>query len=937
MLDAASLKAIALEARQCFLYEDAPDFINLFHQSVKQLQAELAQPTGADLDGLYKDLVRSAHSIKGGAGLADLSVLGKLSHNMEDLLETMAAGRIQDQSTGLELVTLAMEEVQNCVDLASSSDDNPGAAPGAPELTRALEEFLSTAIPESTIDLPQDLTNGSAPSKFIATSLRVDLEACVQRLAKILAAKPQPQVVKNHVKTLADECLLLGEALGLQWLQEISGIMNHVFKEKTTPLVEFASLAIAEIRRLTAAYLQDVEQDQISDTFRQFLPTPAPVPTPTVSDNAASVAPLPSSVSVAALKPTQPAAVATKKTSSLQVRMPIEQLNRMGNAVGELFIGYEQLSLHQKQLLQASRNLKQRTQQLNPIRDEVATLYDKLAVASPEKVAKNADSTAADSAENSEFDSLHFDQYTQAHSNLQEFQELMVQVQEIREDIELIRWEFQNSLDSMRQQLEYLNQDLTQSRLVPFGKLAQRFVQSVETLSQRYPQSAKLKIVGDDVLVDQAILEQLRTPLTHLIRNAFDHGIEPPTQRRQLKKPDVGTIVLSAKLQGNTVEVEVQDDGKGVDVERVWEKAVRLGLYDENAGDRLSETEILDFIFAPGFSTRQEVSDLSGRGMGLDIVRLELDQLKGNVVVSSKPERGTKFTIRIPLSFNILPLLLCRCQQQVLALPSANVQGVVSLVDKDSKTPPPEYLDWQGESLKIYPLDELLPFPQDNIFLPADQRPQPIISVVVRQGGAPLAIAVDEIMGERELVLKALDQTVAYPPYIAGCTVLGTGEVVPVLVPDAFDRLVENLAAPKTPAVAQPIETEPQPTISRQASILVIDDSVAVRRTLEKLLTQCGYQVQQCRDGKEAWNMLNRSNQTFDLAICDLEMPGYDGFTLLQMVRAQSQWDELPFVMLTSRDNDLHRTKAKNLGANDYFTKPFNPLQFVQAIAQYVQ
>lgn len=200
----------------------------------------------------------------------------------------------------------------------------------------------------------------------------------------------------------------------------------------------------------------------------------------------------------------------------------------------------------------------------------------------------------------------------------------------------------------------------------------------------------------------------------------------------------------------------------------------------------------------------------------------------------------------------------------------------------------------------------------------------------MRQGKKSLAIAVDEILGERELVLKSLDNTVAYPPYVAGCTVLGSGEVIPVLLPDAFDQL---LASPEQPQASSPAPEQPK----RQPTILVIDDSVAVRRTLNKLLNQVGYQVQQCRDGKEAWNLLNRSKQTFDLAICDLEMPGYDGFTLLQMVRGQSRWDHLPFVMLTSRDNDLHRQKAQDLGANDYFTKPFHPVRFLKAIAQYVE
>jgi chemotaxis protein histidine kinase CheA/ActR/RegA family two-component response regulator len=923
MLDAASLQAIALEARHCFLYEDAPDFINLFQQSVKQLQTELKQPTGADTQSLYKDLVRSAHSIKGGAGLAELATLSQLSHEMEDLLEAMAEGRIQDQVTGLELVTLAMEEVQSCVDLASSSDDNPGDSPGAVELTLALHEFLSTAAVAVEPDLTP--TAQSTPSQFIATALRVDLEACVQRVDELLATSPTASRLSSYLKTLTEECQLLGEALSLQWLQDIAGVMNQVMAGEKVALGEFAPVVIAEIRRVSQTYLHNTDNTSLDPVFLAFGTVASP-PTPE---------PQPIAPPVVAPPVVTPAAEPVQKTSTLQVRMPIQQLNRMGNAVGELFIGYEQLSLHHQQLLQASRRLKQRTQLLNPIRDEVVALYDKLAIATPQQAIANEDLDSNTAVIKDEFDSLHFDQYTQAHSNLQQFQELMVQVQEIREDIELIRWEFQNSLDSMRQQLEYLNQDLTQSRLVPFGKLARRFVQSVETLSQRYPQSARLKIKGEEILVDQAILDQLRTPLTHLIRNAFDHGIEAPAQRRQAQKDDVGTITLSAKILGNIVEIQVQDDGKGVDVERVWQKAVSLGLYEDGDRPQLTETQILDFIFAPSFSTRQQVSDLSGRGMGLDIVRLELEQLKGNVSVSSQANRGTTFTIRIPLSFNILPLLLCRCQRQVFALPSVNVEGVKALVAKESQkhnpSVPPEYLEWQGELLKIYPLDQLLVFPQGNILVAADQRLQPTIAVVVRQGEKLMAISVDEIVGEKELVLKALDQTVAYPSYIAGCTVLGTGEIVPVFLPEAFDQLLAVHPPRPRQAIAQPQKG------SRQPSILIIDDSVAVRRTLNKMLTQCGYQVQQCLNGKEAWELLSRSNQVFDLAICDLEMPGYDGFTLLQMVRAQNKWDDLPFVMLTSRDNDLHREKAKKLGANDYFTKPFNPVQFLEAIATYVQ
>ncbi|ACB00575.1 MULTISPECIES: response regulator [Cyanophyceae] len=920
MLDAASLKAIALEARHCFLLEDAPDFVELFHQSMGLLQAELQQPAGHDQAKLYQDLVRAAHSIKGGAGIAELSTLHNLAHQMEDLLEAIAAGRIKEEQTALDLISLAMEEVQHCLDLAARDDDHPGDSPGAAQMAIALQEFLGqaqTPAPEAIAPA------GNAPSKFVATALKVDLEACVQRLEKLLTHDPTPRSAARQLKTLEEECRLLGDALGVPWLKAIATLIQTALDSAAIDSVTLSQGAIAEIRRLTQAYLTNPDEAKISESFQALLSVPEP-PKLEIPETDPSPDPVPATPVNATPKP------APKQTSSLQIRMPIQQLNRMGNAVGELFIGYEKLTRHQDQLLRASRNLKKRTQQLNPIRDEVTALYDKLAVAtagSGQNGGSQKPSLELATATHTEFDTLHFDQYTQAHSQLQQFQELMVQVQEIQEDLELMRWEFQESLEGVRQQLEYLNQDLTQSRLMPFGNLARRFRQSLETLSKRYPQMAQLAIEGEQVLVDQAILEQLRTPLTHLIRNAFDHGIEPPQERRQAQKTETGTIRLSAQLRGNMVEILVQDDGRGIDLNRVQQKAIAKGLCAPN--HQPTEAEILEYLFAPGFSTRDTVSDLSGRGLGLDIVRLELAQLKGTITASSERHQGTQFTIRIPLSFNILPLLLCRCQQQAIAFPSVTVQAVLSLVNKDNLEYP-EFLDWQGTPLKLHALDQLLPYPQSNLLLPPEQRPAPTIGLIVRQGKKSLAIAVDEILGERELVLKSLDNTVAYPPYVAGCTVLGSGEVIPVLLPDAFDQL---LASPEQPQASSPAPEQPK----RQPTILVIDDSVAVRRTLNKLLNQVGYQVQQCRDGKEAWNLLNRSKQTFDLAICDLEMPGYDGFTLLQMVRGQSRWDHLPFVMLTSRDNDLHRQKAQDLGANDYFTKPFHPVRFLKAIAQYVE
>jgi len=885
MIDPATIAAIVAEARACFLEEDAPEYLTMLSQGIESLEAAYKNPsTNTNLDHVYKNLGRAAHSLKGGAGMAELTSLNKVAHKLEDLLEALEQSRIEDKTTALQLIILASEQIHNLVDLATSGHlDNNSPL----EIIGALEEFLSTVSSGTqTIDL-----SISNQSDFVKTALNVDLEAVLQRLEKCINQKNAAPVIESELKILEQQCTFFGEAFNFPVLLEVVSLTQQVKNLKTITTIELSKLVIAEIRNLRTQFF-DEKTPTISSAFTSLLPTPENIQPQE--------------------KPLKNVQETFSRDNELYLRVPLSRLEFLSNTVGELLINYESLLLYENQLKQASVNIKKRFQQLNPLKEKVESIYDQ------QTINQETSSTSK------EFDSIEFDSYSEVHSTLQQFQELMVQVQEIREDIDLVNQEFHETLVTLKNSINSLDENLTQSRLVTFGTLANGFIQPIEKLSQRFQKSVNFIIEGDSVWVDQSVLEQLRTPLTHLIRNAFDHGIEAPQTRIEQGKNATGTIKLSAKTQSNLVIIELKDDGGGINLQKVYDKAIKLGLSPATKTlEQLTKEQVLSFIFYPGFSTADKVTELSGRGLGLDIVKLQIEKLRGTIKVDTDSGQGSKFTISIPLSLNIVSLLLFRCQKQILAITSIEVKTIILLNDVQ-KNENFTKIFWQDQEINLFPLANILPYNQLNIFSHQDYLPK--IGLILNVNQNLVAIAVDEILDERPLVVKPFDEVIPVPPYVGGCTILGTGQVVPILVSDYFASLWQNLE--KQQKTQQPEEI----------SILVIDDSIAVRRTLTQILTQCNYQVVQCRDGKEAWDLLTQDNQPkFDLAISDLEMPRMDGFTLLQNIKTHPSWQKLPVMVLTSRENVLHRQKAMSLGASSYFTKPFNPALFLEAIANLLE
>jgi chemotaxis family two-component system sensor histidine kinase/response regulator PixL len=542
------------------------------------------------------------------------------------------------------------------------------------------------------------------------------------------------------------------------------------------------------------------------------------------------------------------------------------------------------------------------------------------------------------------------DSYSQVHQLMQETMEEIAQLGEAMRDMVVITQQGHQTQRKKQQTLKQIRDDLLWSRMLPLGDLLQRFPRMVRDMATKHQKQVTLNLSGSATLVDKAILEKLFDPLVHLVRNAFDHGIENPEVRLTQGKPAQGTIEIRAHHRGNQTYIEIQDDGRGIDVEAIRAKAIALNLITPEAAAQLPDDRLYDFIFTPGFSTAAQVSELSGRGVGMDAVRSQIKRLKGDITLTSEPGKGTQFTLRLPLTLTIAKLLVFSINGNLLALPIDTLQAILASPAHQIKTIQGNpYYRWQDQLIPLYPRSTFLQHyplvkthtaPPQAIPLPKKGK---IPLLLISGGSQTIALQVDQILQEQELVIKPFSPTIAAPSYFSGCTILGDGTLVPVLEgstlvehhrppyvpsPEKFEdaiapTLLDNSPTPLLPTPHSPLPYSPLPTpYSPLPTLLVIDDSLTARQTLALTLEKAGHRVLQARDGREALTQLQQAPE-IQAIFCDVEMPTMNGFEFLEQCRKTHPKSTLPIIMLTSRSGDKHRQIADILGATAYLTKPY--------------
>ncbi|HEY9597535.1 MAG TPA: hybrid sensor histidine kinase/response regulator, partial [Cyanophyceae cyanobacterium] len=532
-----------------------------------------------------------------------------------------------------------------------------------------------------------------------------------------------------------------------------------------------------------------------------------------------------------------------------------------------------------------------------------------------------------------EYDPLEMDRFTGFHLLSQEMIELIVRVREAASDIEFLVDETDQVARMLRQVTTQLQEGLTRSRMVPFAQTADRLPRAVREISMKLHKEAELIVEGRETLVDKMILEHLYDPMTHLVNNAITHGIELPEARRAVGKPPVGQITLRALQQGNQTIISVADDGAGINPERVRSKAVEKGLISAQEAKNLTNVDLYDFLFHPGFTTKDKADDFAGRGVGMDVVRTSLSECRGTIHIDSVLGKGTTFTIRLPLTLSICKALCCLSGRARIAFP---MDGVEDMFDVPSdrvqiNAEGQSCISWRDTLMPFQTLSELLTYNRQisrgSVY--GGKREEDLISIVIlRSAGNFLAIQVNQVIGEQEIVIKQLEGPVPKPVGIAGATVLGDGRIMAIAdVLELIDLSMGRIR--KDGGVAlwsiddrQASAALDAPDAKHEPLVLIVDDSITVRELLSMTFSKSGYRVEQARDGQEAWEKL-RSGLPCDIVFCDIEMPRMDGLELLSRLQKDEDLRDLPIAMLTSRGADRHRQMAAQLGASGYFTKPY--------------
>ena len=602
----------------------------------------------------------------------------------------------------------------------------------------------------------------------------------------------------------------------------------------------------------------------------------------------------------------------SRPSNTASVRVSLERLDALLNIAGETLVTRSRLELLAQRFEEMDHLLESARQRLlrTTADFEARYLNPRLSLAQETPHPAPAAQTQSGMGKTVQelFTELEFDRYDDLNI-------LARSIQEMTSDLTEVRNTLNEQLKAFRQETELfgkLSQDLRnevgRARLIPIGRLYQRLTRQVQQIAGGKP--VQVKFQGEQVEIDSVLLDGLSEALVHLVNNAVIHGLESPEERLAKGKEAQGTLTIRTQQQRNTLVLEISDDGQGINLEAVKQKAVEKGLRTQAQVDALRPEEAVQLIFLSGLSTASVVSDVAGRGVGMDAVANIIRRLRGDLTVETRPGLGTTFRLRIPQNLVVSDLLLLQVGGQTMALPR---ESLITLLSAPVES---QEIAHEGNLLPIKPLSALLglpPVPQDEYAL----------AVVEGRGGDWIALAAERFIGLQQALVKPLAAPLSELPHLMGATVSATGEVILVLSPSGLLSLNTSV----------PIETRIETSNTRRFPVLLVDDSLSVRKVVAQMLRKAGHQVVTASDGQEALELLEQ--QAFQAVVTDLEMPRMSGFELLEEVRRRPHLAHLPVAVLTTRASAKHRDLAVELGANAYLTKPADEVElntFLQGV-----
>ena len=654
--------------------------------------------------------------------------------------------------------------------------------------------------------------------------------------------------------------------------------------------------------------------------------------TPASTEAAAPVArPAAEAVTTRALlaKPVVTNLAPQRAAANQAVRVRSQLLDRLVNQAGEVMITRSRLEAELRQLRGSLTDL---TGNLDRLRAQLRDIELQAESQMQSRLAQAKDSAAG-------FDPLEFDRFTRVQELTRMMAESVNDVATVQRNLQRTVESTEDDLIAQARQTRELQRDLLRTRMVEFEGIADRLYRVIRLASKETGKQVKLDITGGSIEMDRGVLDRMTPAFEHLLRNCVAHGIEEPAARTAAGKDPTGTILITLHHEGNDVSVEFRDDGAGLNLPRIREKALQQGMI--SPGQEVSDQEAANLIFLPGFSTATQVTELSGRGIGMDVVRAEVNALGGRIETTTEPGKGTNFKLVLPLTTAVTQVVMIRTGNLSIGVPANVVEIVRRAAAKEVQ---------QAYNTGFYQLGaDQLPFFWSGALLQASQRstePQTktLPVVVFRSAAQRIAVHVDEVLGNQEVVVKNLGPQLARLPGLAGMTVLASGAVVLIYNPVALTTVYGEQARQLSADHAQPEMLElggaaraPAAPLAPAAPqiplVLVVDDSITVRRVTQRLLAREGYRVAMAADGLQALERLAEEKPA--VVLSDIEMPRMDGFDLARNIRGDARLKDLPIIMITSRIAEKHREHAKELGVDHYLGKPYSEEELLSLVKHY--
>ena len=901
--------------------------------------AERGEFDAQAIDGIR----RHVHSLKGSAGAIGQNTVALIAHHMEDRLEQWIENQSVGSQSQIELVLTASDVL---AEVCSGQEDK--------EIVGALLEQFAVG---------RDETNAEAPPAAVFDDfswIRLDemeevspellgvyREEAEDHLKAIYAAlreleeKPGDRDLIQQVRRPAHTLKGAAGAVGLQVVTKLAhrmeDLLDRLYDENATVSPLQIKLLYSSVDCLTelseGGFDHKATTTTIVELFRQFESEAPSSPTKASGQDESAQTSDPVDLSEIVVAPrsfTQNAASnkdeetteSSKKAAEVLnpdqvLRVPLERLDDIVRTVSELIINRTAFEQRMQDFGKFVEELQLTISRLRQTSNELETRYGVNALGKQRFVGGDGEFISSTggfvkSSRFEEFDSLEFDRYTNFHLISRALSETTADINTISGELRNLLGDF-DSLLTRQGRLSRDTQDrLMRIRMVPFAHVTTRLHRVVRGVARQQDKLIDLVVEGESVELDKNVLEEIVDPLMHLLRNAADHGVEPPALRMARGKTERATIRLKASYQGTQVVILVEDDGAGIDTERVRQKAVEKGIITASQAESLSTDEVCQLIFVPGFSTAAEVSEISGRGVGMDIVKHKVQRLKGTIQTMSVEGEGTTFTIRLPMTMAVTRALMVVVGNSLFAIP---MQAVTQILRVDRTA-----LEKMGRDRVVRVGGELFPVStlaqQLGIASSSDESNSAVPMLLVNAGDQEVAVCIDRVIGGRDIVVKTLGTHLRHVKGIIGATLMGDGAVVPILDP-------AELGAPQQTATPKRHVT---PNVKKNTSalrVMIVDDSVSVRRVMANLVTNAGWTPFVAKDGVDALEQLHSGAVTPDVFLLDIEMPRMDGYELLSALRAQDAYRRTPVVMITSRAGGKHRDKAIALGADDYIVKPY--------------